>query len=275
MKKFLLKALFIILVSSMLFSCAKTPASTIEHQAAPEPQKEMVMDDIVVEVISMPPKSNADENLTITWQIIGMKGSNITHTAIHYDNAPHEANFKLYKKASTYLTGVSPQVFTASFKATKEKYMYVRVHAIVNGKDYYDQERRILIEVPVSTQLPAPLPSTPPAPVQNQSASVQQQTQQTQTSAKEFSVEADDNGFYPASITVNKGDHIKLTLKVREQGVYFSGLKFTATSVNYNSGDVKPGAQTLYEFDATDSFKISSWWPSSSRFKADFSVNVK
>jgi hypothetical protein len=235
-------------------------------QEQPEQKVEEKIEPIAVKIISAPKKWLPDENLTITWQVTGSNG-NISHTAIHYDTESHDADFKLYKKASAYQSGILPQVFRTSVKATKEKLMYIRAHAIVDGNHYYDEERSISIELPTT-------PVEQPKEEKTQQSQSQQVTE-SKLDIKEFTVEADDNAFYPSSIEVQKGEKVKITIKVRSEGVYFNGLLFTADAVNYNSGDIKPGDSTAYELHANESFKISSWWPSTRRFKADFSVNVK
>ncbi len=263
MKRNLLFILALISIISIFLISACAPQQ--EAGKSGQVKVEEQVEPIAVKIISSPQKWLPDENLTITWQVTGSKG-NISHTAIHYDTQSHEADFKLYSKASTYQTGNIPQLFRTSVKATKEKFMYIRAHAIVDGSHYYDEERSILIELPAPT-IEQPKQETTQQP-QTPVAEVKPET-------KEFTVEADDNAFYPSSIELQKGDKVKLTLKVRSEGVYFGGLLFTSDEVSYNSGDIKPGSETVYEFTADKSFTISSWWPSSRRFKADFKVNVK
>jgi len=264
-------AIIIILVSviSIFLISACSQQQVIQEQPEQKvEEKEEKIEPIDVKIISAPKKWLPDENLTITWQVTGSKG-NISHTAIHYDTISHDADFKLYSKASTYQTGTVPQLFRASIKATKEKFMYIRAHSIVDGNHYYDEEKSIVIELPA--------PTTAITIEQPKQETVQEKTPQVTELPlviKEFTVKADDNKFDPSSIEVAKGEKVKLILKVSDTNVYFGGLLFTADEVNYDSGDIKPGDSTIYEFTADKPFTISSWWPSPKRFKADFKVNL-
>jgi len=85
-------------------------------------------------------------------------------------------------------------------------------------------------------------------------------------------VEADDNGLYPATITVPAGVTVNLTFKVRSTNVYFGGLDFRSSK--FSTSKVPPGEETTVNFTATESFPYSSYWPSSGRKKADGMITV-
>ena len=89
---------------------------------------------------------------------------------------------------------------------------------------------------------------------------------------KEFTVEGDDLGLYPEDLTVNVGDDVKITFKVRTDNVYHAGLDFRGDS--FNTRQVMPGAIKTIEFTATSTFTYSSYWPSTSVLKATGIVNV-
>lgn len=97
--------------------------------------------------------------------------------------------------------------------------------------------------------------------------------QAEQISIKEFTIEADDSGLYPASIDVDKGDTVKITFKVRSQGTYFGGLDFRST-VWGDTGKVSKGQSTLVEFVAEETFQFKSYWPASNKLKATGTVTV-
>lgn len=85
-------------------------------------------------------------------------------------------------------------------------------------------------------------------------------------SVEEFTVEADDKGFYIngediSSIRVPEGTHVYITFQVRSKGVYYGGLDFRGCGES--SGGTKPGKSTEIEFTASDDCKITSYWPSS------------
>lgn len=89
----------------------------------------------------------------------------------------------------------------------------------------------------------------------------------------QYILEADDYGFYPNStITVAKGENVKLTFKVRTSNVYYGGLEFR--SPKFNTGAVKPGESTTVEFVANESFAFTSYWPVTNIVKANGNVVV-
>jgi len=106
-----------------------------------------------------------------------------------------------------------------------------------------------------------------------QSKIVGQETPAQTLSLKEFTIEGDDYGLYPDTITVNQGDRVKITFKVRENKVYYGGLDFRS-SVWGDTGKVLPGASTVVEFIAQNTFTYRSYWPSSNRLKATGTINV-
>ncbi len=92
-------------------------------------------------------------------------------------------------------------------------------------------------------------------------------------SAKSFTIEADDSGFYPSSqIEVNKGENVTITFKVRQSGVYYGGLQIKSSV--FDTGAVSPGGSKSVSFTATESFTFTSYWPLTSTKKADGKVMV-
>jgi hypothetical protein len=98
--------------------------------------------------------------------------------------------------------------------------------------------------------------------------------QSTQPQAFEFTLEADDFGFYPQStIEVPKGAKVKITFVVRNSNVYYGGLDFR--SPKFETRQVRPGEKTTVEFVADESFTFTSYWPLSGVQKATGRVIVK
>lgn len=91
---------------------------------------------------------------------------------------------------------------------------------------------------------------------------------------KEFTVEGDDLGLYPDTITVNNGDLVKITFKVREEKVYYGGLDFRSENDYFDTGKVLPGGIETVEFTADESFSYTSYWPSSGVEKATGQIIV-
>jgi hypothetical protein len=101
-----------------------------------------------------------------------------------------------------------------------------------------------------------------------------QKEQSTQPQAFEFTLEADDFGFYPQStIEVPKGAKVKITFVVRNSNVYYGGLDFR--SPKFETRQVRPGEKATVEFVADESFTFTSYWPLSGVQKATGKVIVK
>lgn len=102
--------------------------------------------------------------------------------------------------------------------------------------------------------------------------------QPAQTAAQEFSLEADDAGYYMngakvTSIDVKKDSKAKITFQVRTTNVAFGGLDFRSTQFNIDTKKVEPGESSTVEFTADKSGTIISHWPSSNIPKASLQVN--
>lgn len=110
---------------------------------------------------------------------------------------------------------------------------------------------------------PSARPSPPPPP----------QAIAPEAVARTFTVEADDYGFYPASIRVPKGSRVELTLHVRERGVYYGGLDFR--SAKFTTAAVRPGRSTAVTFTADDDLSVTSYWPASGVRKAELRIEAE
>lgn len=115
---------------------------------------------------------------------------------------------------------------------------------------------------PAEPPPPPPPPSDPPPPPPPPPA---QEVSRT--------VEADDNGLYPGSISVPQGATVHLTFKVRSDNVYFGGLDFRSSK--FTTESVPPGGQTTVTFTADNTFTYSSYWPDSNTKKADGTIAVE
>ncbi|OGL73135.1 hypothetical protein A3F28_02520 [Candidatus Uhrbacteria bacterium RIFCSPHIGHO2_12_FULL_57_11] len=106
---------------------------------------------------------------------------------------------------------------------------------------------------------------------------VDQSSQRSQSgqTTQNFTVEADDAGFYPSgTITVSGGARVSITFSVRATGVYFNGLEIK--SQYFNTGAIRPGASRTVTFTAPETgFTFSSYWPNSNVKKVDGQVVVE
>lgn len=95
-----------------------------------------------------------------------------------------------------------------------------------------------------------------------------------QQGISEFTVEADDNGFYPNTIKAKIGDKVKINFKFRDDSIYFAGLdvKGPFEDIKYKLKGEQPITR---EFTMKDETKITSYWPASGVRKADLMVEIE
>ena len=89
----------------------------------------------------------------------------------------------------------------------------------------------------------------------------------------EFTVEADDNGFYPSTIKAKIGSNVKINFKFRDASIYFAGLDVRGPfdDVQYRLKGQQPITR---EFTMKDETRITSYWPSSGVKKATLVVEI-
>ena len=102
---------------------------------------------------------------------------------------------------------------------------------------------------------------------------VRQQITQ-QLGADEFTVEADDHGFYPSTIEAKIWDKVKINFKFRDDSIYFAGLdvKGPFPTIQYKLHGKQP---VTAEFTMDGPTRIDSYWPSSGVHKATLIVEVE
>ena len=90
---------------------------------------------------------------------------------------------------------------------------------------------------------------------------------------KEFAISADDTKFDPSTVTVKKGDKVKVTFSFNDKKIYYGGLDIKSEyfTVTYRKSDLKTKTA---EFTADKSFTFTSYWPSSGVKKAAGKVEV-
>lgn len=98
--------------------------------------------------------------------------------------------------------------------------------------------------------------------------------QEQQQGTAEFTVEADDNGFYPGTIKAKIGDKVKINFKFRDSSIYFAGLdvKGPFEDIKYKLKGEQPVTR---EFTMKGETLITSWWPASGVKKATLIVEVE
>ena len=109
--------------------------------------------------------------------------------------------------------------------------------------------------------------------VQSDYAPKAEQLQQ-QSGISEFTVEADDKGFYPNNLKAQIGGKVKINFKFRDDSIYFAGLdvKGPFPTIQYKLNGKQP---LTAEFTMEDETKIDSYWPSTGVHKATLMVEVE
>ena len=95
-----------------------------------------------------------------------------------------------------------------------------------------------------------------------------------QQGISEFTIEADDNGFYPNKAQAKIGDKVIIHFKFRDSSIYFAGLdiKGPFPDIKYKLKGEQP---ITAEFIMKDETKITSYWPASGVKKATLIVEVE
>ena len=239
-----------------------------------------------VRLLSTPRAGRTNRKLNVTWRVSSPIRKTINHTAVHfgYTSRPGELGLNIAPPNAGYpgLTPTHakkrseiPATFSDKIIPDKVGTLYLRAHAIIDGGHYWGDETSIEIKggflfSPPETPRPKPKPTPPPISIPGPVLPVP-----PPVLLKTFIIEADDAGFYPnGNLTVNKGDTVKITFKVRSTGVYFGGLDFRGAPY-FTSPKVLPGGETTVEFTADQSFTYSSYWPASSILKSSGTITVE
>lgn len=118
---------------------------------------------------------------------------------------------------------------------------------------------------PPGLQTPRPTPPrATPSPVVTPSPSPQ---------TLNVTIEADDRGLYPETVTVPKGAIVNLLFKVRSTNVYYGGLDFRSSK--FMTPAIPPGGSNGVTFVASETFTYTSYWPSSGVRKATGTIIVQ
>lgn len=100
-----------------------------------------------------------------------------------------------------------------------------------------------------------------------------QQDTKAQQNVLEFTIEADDHGFYPNTLKAKIGDTVKINFKFRDSSIYFAGLdvKGPFEDVKYKLHGEQPVTR---EFTMKGETIIKSFWPSTGIKKAELMVEI-
>ena len=259
-----MKNLIVLFVCILIIFLAGCQVEEVPEPAPEEPVPVKKIEVVPsVSLISVPTSVKDNESLAVRWKIDSEGPLTALHTAIHYDITSRPGTFttEVGPQDSGYITLTKeyasgefsvPDEFSAQFSIPRGiDNMYLRAHAIIDGKNYWTDETVVNVENVVIK------PVIPPAP-----------------KVKEFVIEGDDDALYPDTITVKKGDAVKITFLVRTKEVYFGGLDFRS-DVWGTTNKIKKGGNATVEFTADKSFEFKSYWPASNKLKATGQIIVE
>jgi hypothetical protein len=134
-----------------------TKERSINVKAPPmeEPTDEPQIQETIVSITAIPEVVRAEESITVVWTISDEE-QNGTYTAIHYsfeshqgrldsDVGPEESGYGFHITEFNSGTFRLPAEFSTTFTPNKTGIIYLRAHAVVNGKHYWSEERTIVI----------------------------------------------------------------------------------------------------------------------------------
>ena len=227
----------------------------VSNQIPPEqPQPPVVLPPMpssspTIDIISYDSLVDVGSTTLITWRIKSETQKNIDHTAIHYgfQPVPNVALPSDYSLVSSIINGTIPGTFSVNIEFDTPGTYFFRAHAVIDETNVWSGEQSIsVIEPPKDVEI------------------------------LNYIIFADDNGFYLDgktinSISVKSNTKITVTFDVKTDDVYFGGLEFR--SEKFNSGKISPGERwTSPEITMTNTFIITSFWPSSGTKKADLEI---
>ena len=242
----------------LIFACApQQPEATATLKVpAPNADKEKVIEKVVVEqpkgspiLIIVSPKDN-----------VLIKSSKVTAEV-------QAENFNIVPVGEPVKEG------EGHFHVWLDSDKKVTADSIVTFENVVSGKHTIVAELYKSDHSPLSPRATKAITINVESGYVPPEPEPQQGMA-EFTVEADDNGFYPNNIKAKIGDIVKISFKFRDDSIYFAGLdiKGPFEDIKYKLKGEQPITR---EFTMKDETKITSYWPASGVKKATLTVEVE
>ena len=100
-----------------------------------------------VEILNAPTTAIAGKSFDVVWRVNSPSEKSIPHTAVHFGPQSQSEPLTLssYPSLTTAQTGTIPANFSAKIIINSTGTTYFRAHAIVDGTNYWSQERTIMI----------------------------------------------------------------------------------------------------------------------------------
>ena len=226
-------------------------AAVSAEQEAQQEVEPAVVTEPTIGLTNFPETAYTNTPFSVIWEIRSDRQVDIPHTAVHYGVLP-VANPQAatdYPSAGKYLEGTIPGSFNDGITIASSGIYYFRVHAIVDGKDIWTDERKITVVAP-----------------------------STSTTVREIYLKADDSGFYDKNdepvtqISAKLGERLRITFKTLTSNVAFGGLQYKSGDFDFDTGKVSPGKEEEVEITINDRGEIMSYWPGSEKLKATLTI---
>jgi len=104
-----------------------------------------------VAILTCPASVTPGEHYPVVWNVSGGIPGKITEAAVYWGLKPRDLGSPLlgFENPSDIFTGDTPQAFTALLSAPQDpRRVYVRARAVVDGADYWSDEKEIVVEAP-------------------------------------------------------------------------------------------------------------------------------
>lgn len=227
-------------------------AAQTEEGAAQQEEAQAAAAVSSIAVVNAPSVGQTNMPLSFAWSIDSDKELAIPHTAVHYDtkSVPSPQAYTDYRSAGRFFDGTVPGSFSDSITFQQAGNYYYRMHAVVDGKEIWSEERALKITSP-----------------------------SVAATTRELTITADDDSFYynrepTDSISAKFGEKLRITFRTLTSNVYYAGLDFKSEEFGIDTGKVGPGDETEVEITVDKEGTITSYWPSSGVKKADLAVKI-
>ncbi len=234
---------------------AVEPAKSPEASGSPEGVM-MKEGDNKVSFLNLGAKAVAGRPMEVVWQVTpAEKTVTITHTAVHSDTVSHPGDFGAevtpaasgYKELTPPITEEeisAPRAFTATLTPAAGT-LYLRAHAIMDGKNYWTAEEQIAVVAKAEDVGGGDnAMKNPDGTKKNEAGAMVDIKADVMVGPKTFTLIAKQWEFSPKTITVKKGDRVKLTLKSVDVEHGFLLPEFAIDE------KLKPGQTVTVEFTA-------------------------
>lgn len=151
-----------LLVVLMLFAagCVTTdygkPGVTTTTKADIQPTTSSLVD-VKISFVDIPSTVKPSSKFVVKWGVDSNQQKNITHTAVHYGNKSVQGDLSTDVTPSNsgypdltpeYVSGVNkiPNEFNTAMVLENKGTIYARAHVIVDGKNYWSDEKSIKVE---------------------------------------------------------------------------------------------------------------------------------